>query len=209
MSGWSLDVPPFFFFLFLPPQTYNLIRRRRAGDVALHLSSLPSRCILNWITGDDGRTCSGQSEKDTRTREWASREMGGGGKISATAEIRFKLLFLYKRIWMISKYQWPPLWTCLGFFFFFFNPWPADLLESTSYSSTGSETLKCAGRFSWPLTVSVTSVSPTPIRGTMALHTYWPASAWLTELRYSWLLLLRTCGGVEIKLKKRKRSTQI
>lgn len=78
---------------------------------------------------------------------------------------------------------------------FFFNYWQADLSESTSYSATSSGTLNCVD-VSWPLTVSVTSVSPTPIRGTMALHTYWPASAWLTDFRYSWLLLLRTCGGV-------------
>lgn len=44
--------------------------------------------------------------------------------------------------------------------------------------------------------MSVTSVSPTPIRGTMALQTYWPASAWLTDFRYSWLLLLSTCSIV-------------
>lgn len=43
------------------------------------------------------------------------------------------------------------------------------------------------------MTVRVTSVSPTPIRGTMALQTYWPASDWLTDFKYSWLLLLSTC----------------
>lgn len=86
----------------------------------------------------------------------------------------------------------------IDYFFFFsshFFAWQADLSESTSYSATSSGTLNCVD-VSWPLTVSVTSVSPTPIRGTMALHTYWPASAWLTDFRYSWLLLLRTCGGV-------------
>lgn len=47
------------------------------------------------------------------------------------------------------------------------------------------------GRHS-PLTKRVTSRSPTPMRGTMALQTYCPASACVTDFRYSWLLLLRT-----------------
>lgn len=58
------------------------------------------------------------------------------------------------------------------------------------------------------MTVSVTSVSPTPIRGTMALQTYWPASAWLTDFKYSWLLLLRTCGGVNRNYKQGKSAAQ-
>lgn len=33
--------------------TYNLIRRRCAGNVALDLSSLPSDGVLDRITGDD------------------------------------------------------------------------------------------------------------------------------------------------------------
>lgn len=37
--------------------TYNLIWRRRTGYVAFHFSSLPSHCILDRITGDNGRTC--------------------------------------------------------------------------------------------------------------------------------------------------------
>ena len=52
-----------FVFKFSFRSTYNLIRRRCAGDVAFHLSSLPSHCILDWVAGDDGRTCSGQKTR--------------------------------------------------------------------------------------------------------------------------------------------------
>lgn len=130
-------------FLF----TYNLIWRRCAGYIAFHLSSLPSHGILDWITGDDGRTCSGQ-------------------KISGY--VNFSGLFRG----------------------LFFHHWHA-------YSTVRSTDTQNYVAIFWPLTVRVTSVSPARIRGTMALHTYWPASAWLTDFRYSWLLLLRTCGGVK------------
>lgn len=48
-----------FFYLF----TYNFIWRRCTGYVALHLSSLSSHCILDWITRDNGRTCTCQNKK--------------------------------------------------------------------------------------------------------------------------------------------------
>lgn len=95
----------------------------------------------------------------------------------------------------------------LGFLGFFYHSGQSSIFLVTNKPTfckaqathlEAVERWKCAEVF-WPLTVSVTSVSPTPIRGTMALHTYWPASAWLTDFRYSWLLLLRTCGGVEKK----------
>lgn len=43
-----------------------------------------------------------------------------------------------------------------------------------------------------PLTVSVTSRSPAPTRGTTARHTYFPASSWRTDLSVSLFSLLRT-----------------
>lgn len=61
MLGKNLDIS-FFFSTFSFLLTYNLIWRRCTGYVAFHLSSLPSHCILDWITGDDGRTCSGQKK---------------------------------------------------------------------------------------------------------------------------------------------------
>lgn len=44
-----------------------------------------------------------------------------------------------------------------------------------------------------PLTVSVTSRSPAPTRGTTARQTYFPASSWRTDFRVSLFSLLRTC----------------
>lgn len=75
---------------------------------------------------------------------------GVGGKISATAEIRFKLLFLYKRIWMISKYQRPPLWTCYGVFFllFFLIPDQLTFWKVQAIHRQASETLKMCGEVS-------------------------------------------------------------
>lgn len=48
------------------------------------------------------------------------------------------------------------------------------------------------GKQEVPLTVSVTSRSPAPTRGTTALHTYFPASSWRTDFRISLFSLLRT-----------------
>lgn len=177
--------------------TYNLIWRRCARYVAFHLASLPSHCVLDWIAGDDGRTCSGQKKGQETclcAKEW-----------NTLKDTRFPC-FLYQAstggFWNFRNINNHHFCTCS--FLFFFNSWQADLLESARYLSGSSNTLNCVEVF-WPLTVSVTSVSPTPIRGTMALHTYWPASAWLTDFRYSWLLLLRTCGGVEKKAHKYKQ----
>lgn len=70
MLGYSLDISVVGFvagsvFFFPHILTYNLIWRRCARYVAFHLSSLPSHCILDWIAGDDGRTCSGQKKVKT------------------------------------------------------------------------------------------------------------------------------------------------
>lgn len=62
MLGSNLDSSIFFLSPFSFLLTYNLIWRRCTGYVAFHLSSLASHCILDWITGDDGRTCSGQTK---------------------------------------------------------------------------------------------------------------------------------------------------
>lgn len=44
--------------------TYDLIRRRCAGDVALDLASLPSDGVLDGITGDDRGACGTQTWED-------------------------------------------------------------------------------------------------------------------------------------------------
>lgn len=43
-----------------------------------------------------------------------------------------------------------------------------------------------------PFTVRVTSLSATPIRGTMALHVYVPAASWVTAGSFKVFLLLST-----------------
>lgn len=48
------------------------------------------------------------------------------------------------------------------------------------------------GKQEVPLTVSVTSRSPAPTRGTTARHTYFPASSWRTDFRVSLFSLLKT-----------------
>lgn len=56
------------------------------------------------------------------------------------------------------------------------------------------------GRHS-PFTVRVTSLSPTPIRGTMALQVYVPASSWVTALSCKVLPLLSTYWEPERKVR--------
>lgn len=58
-----------------------------------------------------------------------------------------------------------------------------------------------------PLTVSMTSFSPTPTRGTTARHTYFPASSCLTAFSVKVFSLLSTCKVTDVWEKKKHNAT--